>query len=112
MRKAGEMQKVYCIDEDGIHGLWDDDICVGLGQAKIQRASDVEPTEDGKWIVRLKIQKEFSPSRGDVFIADDLSGNCDLTFDRTQARKFDRRDDAIKEEIRYLNDYILRGGKL
>lgn len=96
------MQKIYCIDEDGIHGLWDDDLCVGLGEAEINRASDVEPTEDGKWVVRLR-QRCGDPGSY-------LSWYFSRTSYEKDARRFDRRDEAIAYEIEYFNRKILSEG--
>lgn len=94
------MQKIYCIDEDGIHGLWDDDLCVGLGEAKNERASDVEPTPDGKWVVRLKWPRHY--------LCEGFTHHEDIHY----AKKFDRRDNAIAYEIEFFNKKLLQTGDM
>lgn len=55
------------------------------GKVKVKRASNVEPTEDGKW------QANMSPIGGE------------------KLEKKDKRKDALKEEVEYLENRFRNG---
>lgn len=87
------MDRVYVIDEQGnITTLYSDDLPVAkLGQQKISRASNVEPSPDGNgWLVQLA----DNPLNGEH-------------AGRVIARNVQRRDEAIRLEVEYINKHIL-----
>jgi hypothetical protein len=83
-------KKVVKISSDGlsVRGLHTD-VLVGLGSQSVTRASHVE-FDDGheKWLIRMAVGEEAG---------------------KTLKQRFDRRDEAIKAEIEFLNESLKRG---
>ncbi len=95
--------RVMVIDEDGMHGLWDDSLA-DVGSAQIFRASTVEPNKNGKWIVQLSDAAE----NGEY--ANKYLGRDGVVADEKDAKEFDRRQDALDAEVDFINEHILLKG--
>jgi hypothetical protein len=100
---AGKFQ-VMVIDDDGMHGLWDDSLA-SVGNAQIFRASTVEPNERGKWIVQLSNAPENGEHANKY-----LSRDGGVTDKLENAMEYDKRSDALDAEVDFINEHILLKG--
>ena len=102
------MDQLITVDENGkVLSLYDDNL-PNLGKRKITRASNVEPDEDGNWIVRFS-RNEHSGRYSSRYMALSTFGFT-ATVHRSKAFRFGRRESALEAERLFIQTIIL-GGK-
>lgn len=83
-------EQVFVIEGGTITTLYHDDL-VQLGQNKIERASIVEPDENGKWFVQLTDSELNGEHKGKLI-----------------GSGFNTRQEALDFEVNFINEQILK----